>query len=123
MRTRFLPLTPALSLGERENRSPLSGWSNSLGVRVARRWITQRTAPVRATFDLRKMRDACSLSPGERARVRGNERPPTIKPGRILQAQLDRLPESKLAITSRPKPVDGGGARSRKGRQFQIAAQ
>ncbi len=55
-----------------------------------------------------------SLSLRERARVRGNETPPTQTAGRILQAQLDRLPESELAITSSAKPVDGRTARARK---------
>src|SRR6266568_3689497 len=37
----------------------------------------------------------CSLSLRERARVRGNETPPTKTAGRILQAQLDRLSEPR----------------------------
>src|SRR5712692_5746112 len=48
----------------------------------------------------------CSLSLRERARVRGNETQPTETAGGILQAQLDRLRESKLAITSSAEPVD-----------------
>src|SRR6266704_6915175 len=51
---------------------------------------------------------------GERAGVRGNDTPPTKTAGRILQAQLDRLPDSALTITSSAKPVDGGRARGRK---------
>jgi hypothetical protein len=50
--------------------------------------------PVRATSDLRKTQDDRSLSLRERARVRGNETPPTKTAGPILQAQLDRLPQS-----------------------------
>jgi hypothetical protein len=52
----------------------------------------------------------------ERARVRGNETPPTKTAGRILQAQLDKLLDSELTITSSAKPVDGGSASARKGR-------
>ncbi len=54
-----------------------------------------------------------SLSWG-RAGVRGNETPPTKTAGRILQSQLDRLPESGLAITSSEKPIDGRRTRGRK---------
>src|SRR6266446_4936280 len=36
----------------------------------------------------------CSLSLRERARVRGNETPPTETAGRILPDQLDRFPET-----------------------------
>ncbi len=69
-----------------------------------------------ATPDLGKTQDARSLSLREivaarSARVRGNEAQPTKTAGRILQGQLDRLPESELAITSGAKPVDGGSAR------------
>src|SRR5438445_3277971 len=63
----------------------------------------------------------CSLSLRERARVRGNETQPTETVGRILQAQLDRLPESELAIPSSAESVDGGSAPSRKRRQSKIA--
>src|SRR5713226_8282606 len=55
-----------------------------------------------------------SLSLGERARVRGNETEPTKTAGRIFEAQLDRLPESGLALTSSAAPVDGGGVHGRK---------
>ena len=53
--------------------------------------------PMGATPDLGKTQDARSLSLREivaarSARVRGNERQPTKTAGRILQAQLDRLP-------------------------------
>src|SRR6266849_5456027 len=37
----------------------------------------------------------CSLSLRERARVRGNETPPTQTAGRILQAKLERLPAAR----------------------------
>src|SRR6266568_4918815 len=53
--------------------------------------------------------EAFSLSPS--AGERGNEAPPTRTAGRILQAQLDRLPDSERTITSIGKPVDGGSAR------------
>src|SRR6266849_5969723 len=56
----------------------------------------------------------CPLSLGERARVRGNETPPTKTAGRILPAQLDRFSESGLATTSSAKLVDGRRARGRK---------
>src|SRR5258708_3505927 len=56
----------------------------------------------------------CSLSLRERDRVRGKETQSTETAGRILQAQLDRLAESGLAITSSAEPVDGGSARGRK---------
>jgi hypothetical protein len=69
-----------------------------------------------ATPDLGKTHDALSFSLPEivaarSARVRGNEAQPTKTAGRILQGQLDRLPESELAITSGAKPADGGSAR------------
>jgi len=67
--------------------------------------------PARATSDLRKTQDDRSLSLRERDRVRGNETQPTKTAGRILQAQLDPLTESKLAITLSQKPVDSGSAR------------
>ncbi len=54
----------------------------------------------------------CPLSLRERARVRGNETPPTKTAGRTLQAQLDRLPESELTITWSPKPFESGSART-----------
>src|SRR5258708_14109416 len=63
-----------------------------------------------------------SLSLRERARVRGNEAPPTKSTGRIFQAQLDRFPEPGLAITSGAKPVDGGGADGRKRIGFSSVA-
>jgi hypothetical protein len=50
--------------------------------------------PARATSDLSKTQDDRSLSLRERDRVRGNETPPTKTAGPILQAQLDRLPQS-----------------------------
>jgi len=53
----------------------------------------QSTVPVEAMPDLRKTQHGSSLSLRERARVRGNETPPTKTAGRILPAQLDRLPE------------------------------
>ena len=56
----------------------------------------------------------CPLSLRERARVRGNETKPTETAGRILLAQLDRLSDSELTITSSAKPVDGGRAPGRK---------
>ncbi len=43
----------------------------------------------------------CSLSLRERARVRGNETQPTQTAGRILQAQLDRLPDSVTRATQK----------------------
>src|SRR5260370_29314432 len=63
----------------------------------------------------------CSLSLRERARVRGKETQPTETAARISQAQLDRLPGSELALTLIAEPVDGGSARRRNVRQFQIA--
>src|SRR6266852_1967225 len=56
--------------------------------RIARRAFA---SPERLGSSPRGMR--CPLSLRERARVRGNETPPTKTAGRILQAQLDRLPE------------------------------
>src|SRR5216684_7350876 len=55
-----------------------------------------------------------SLSLRERARVRGDETPPTKTDERVFQAQLDQLPESGLALTSSAAPVDGGGVHGRK---------
>ncbi len=69
--------------------------------------------PERLDSSQRGMR--CSLSLRERVRVRGNETQPTKTAGPILQAQLDRLPESELAIASGAEPVDGGSARPRPG--------
>ncbi len=83
-------------------------------VRLRRRSIGERTVPVGATSDLSKTQDASSLSLWERARVRGNEAPPTKTAARILQAQLDRLAESKLADISRAKAIEGGTASGRK---------
>src|SRR5260370_22127832 len=83
--------------------------------------MAERTVLVGATPDLRKTNDGCSLSLRERARVRGNETQPTETAGRILQAQLDRFPESELAIPSSVEPVDGGSAPIRKRRQSKIA--
>ena len=45
-------------------------------------------------LDSSQRRMRCSLSLRERARVRGKETQPTKTPGRILQAQPDRLPQS-----------------------------
>ena len=70
-------------------------------VRGSRRGIAERTVPAGATPDLSKTRDAGSLSLGERARVRGNETPPTKTPGRTLQAQLHRFPDSELSCQAR----------------------
>jgi len=80
----------------------------------SRRRIVRRAFanPERLDPSQRGMR--CSLSLGERARVRGNETQPTETAGRSLQAQLDRLPESEFAITSSAEPVDGRRARGRK---------
>src|SRR5713226_7610039 len=91
---RCFPLTPP---------SPLGRGS------VARRAFAN---PERLDLSPRGMRYSLSLR--ERVRVRGNGTPPTEAVGRILQAQLDRLPESKLAVTSSEKPVDGRRARDRK---------
>jgi len=52
--------------------------------------------------------------------VRGNETQPTRTAGRILHAQLDRLPDSELTITSSAKPVDGGSANGRKGPRSRL---
>src|SRR5258708_19352146 len=60
-------------------------------------------------------------SMGEGGRVRGKETQPTETAARISQAQLDRLPGSELALTLIAEPVDGGSARRRNVRQFQIA--
>src|SRR5258708_4872374 len=65
----------------------------------------------------------CPLSLGERAWVRGNETPPTKTAGRILPAQLDRLPESEFATTSIAEPAAGGSGRPRNLRQVQIAPE
>src|SRR5713101_8719230 len=43
--------------------------------------------------DLRKTQHSSSLSLRERARVRGNETPPTKTAGRILPTQIGRFPE------------------------------
>src|SRR5438445_13132876 len=43
----------------------------------------------------------CSLSPGERVRVRGNETPPTKTAGRTSPAQLDRLTEPVAGATQK----------------------
>ncbi len=149
---RCFPLTPALSLGERENRpprirqsratrlvtardavSPLpagegqgegerdeanrNGRTNFAGAtRSARRvkvgYLIERRAcrrlfanPERLDSSQRGMR--CSLSLRERARVRGNETKPTETAGRISPAQLDRLAESRSAISSSAEPVEG----------------
>src|SRR5713226_3233716 len=83
-------------------------------VRVSRRSIAKRKAPAGATSDLRKTQDANSLALRERARVRGNETPPTKTAGRILQAQRELLRKSELATTSSEKPVVGRRARGRK---------
>ena len=55
--------------------------------------------PERLDSPQRGMR--CSLSQRERARVRGNETPPTKTAGRILQAQLDRFPEPMDCATQK----------------------
>ncbi len=111
---RSFPLTPPSPLG----RGRLAGRcvaNRTHGiVRVFRRRIAERTAPVGATSELRKTQGAGSLSRRERARVRGNGTQPTETAGRILQAQLNRLSESELAITASEKPVDGRRARGRK---------
>src|SRR6266849_7568180 len=51
--------------------------------------------------DLRKTQHSSSLSLRERARVRGNETPPTKTAGRILPAQLDPFPESVDSATQK----------------------
>src|SRR2546425_7476003 len=43
----------------------------------------------------------CSLSLGERVRVRGNETQPSETVGRSLQAQLDRLPDCVTRATQK----------------------
>src|SRR5207245_778381 len=60
--------------------------------------------PERLDSSQRGMRHPLSLR--ERARVRGKETPPSKSAGTILPAQLDQLPESNLAITSRSRPVE-----------------
>ncbi len=99
--TRLFPLTPALSLGERENRPPLRGESNALG--RAGVSALNRGAHGASENDARleKTQDARSLSLRERVRVRGNETPPTKSAGRFLQAQLDRLPEPVACATQK----------------------
>src|SRR5229473_5592696 len=75
------------------------------------RYAQQKNKP-RVTLSSKSQTPALSLR--ERARVRGNETPPTKTAGRILPAQLDWLRESKLAFTSGAEPVDGRRARGRK---------
>ena len=75
--TRLFPLTPALSLGERENRPPLRGGSNALG-RAGVSGLNRRAhGATENDARLEKPQDARSLSLRERARVRGNETQPT----------------------------------------------
>src|SRR6266852_8645152 len=52
----------------------------------------------------------CSLSLRERARVRGNETPPTKTAGRILPTQIDRFPESVDCATQ--KQISRGALRT-----------
>jgi hypothetical protein len=59
--------------------------------------------PAGATRDLTKTQDADPLSLWEKARVRGDETWPTKSAGRILEAQLDQLPDSELTINLKPK--------------------
>ena len=84
--------------------------------------IARRAFATAERLDSSQSGARCSLSLRERARVRGNETPPTKTAARILQPQFNLLPESKLAITSGPKSVDGGSAGNRKGRQLRVAA-
>src|SRR5229473_1663063 len=91
---RAFPLTPP---------SPLGRGS------VARRAFAN---PERLDLSPRGMRYSLSLR--ERVRVRGNGTQPTETARRLLQAQIDWLAESGLAIISSPEPVDGRRARGRK---------
>ena len=105
---RSFPLTPPSPMGRgRRARRRVANRMRWV-VRLCRRGIAERTVPVGATPDLRKTQDVGPLSLRERARVRGNETQPTKTAGRILPAQLDRLPQSELAFTSGAKSVDGG---------------
>ncbi len=100
---RFFPLTPPSPLGRG---------------RIARRVFAN---PERLDSLQRGMR--CSLSLRERARVRGNETLPIKTAGRILRAQLDRRPESKLAVTLSPKPVDSGSAQRQGEGPFRVSSR
>ncbi len=93
---RCFPLTPALSLGERENRAPR---------------FRQSGAP-----RLVAARDAVFPLPAGEGQGEGERDAPTETAGRILQGQFDRLPDSELIITSSAKPLDGGSASGRKDR-------
>ena len=64
------------------------------GGRIVRRAFAN---PERLESSQRGMRRSLSLR--ERVRVRGNETPPTKLAGRILRAQLDRLPEPVTCAT------------------------
>src|SRR5438445_11445279 len=93
---RSFPLTPPSPLGRGRIARRCEANRTRGVVRVSRRSIAERTVPLGATPDIRKTQGASSLSLGERARVRGKETPPTKTAGRILQAQLDRLPDSEF---------------------------
>src|SRR5206468_2059115 len=64
---RFLPLTPALSPGERENRSPIFLRSQSAGL------VSQGAGFLQGDSPDSVMAKSGSLSPGERAGVRGKK--------------------------------------------------
>src|SRR6266568_5475407 len=98
-RNQEVPLTPALSPGERENRPP--------------RFRQSRASRLVAA------RDVLSPLPAGEGQGEGNETPPTKTGGRVLQAQPDRRPEPEFAMKASVRAADGGDARSRKGHQFQ----
>src|SRR5437899_12396571 len=68
---RHFPLTPALSLGERENRPPLRGESNAPGRAGVSALNRRAHGASENDAQLEKPQDARSLSLRERARVRG----------------------------------------------------
>ncbi len=70
-----LALNPALSPGERENRSPSQVGVERPGLSYAFVASYKSAAMARQGHDLPMPVDCCSLSPGERVRVRASVKP------------------------------------------------
>jgi hypothetical protein len=83
---------------ERENRSPLLGETDTVGCRAFAgvNWLKAATA--RETLKLSERADSCSLSPGERVRVRASVHHTFPRSLRLAKSLMQNLLTGRIRL-------------------------